>query len=158
MFTFVFDVVGEKQFARAFSRFGDQIKDFRPLWDKIVGSFRRIEAEQFGSEGGTGSGGWRPLSPQYAAWKAQHYPGAPILVRKGALKASLVGITGYTIDRRTPDSLLIGTSIPYALYHQKGTGRMPARKPIELSMANRDEWTKMTHRFLVDVAKAEGLL
>jgi phage gpG-like protein len=62
---------------------------------------------------------WAPLSPKYAAWKGQNYPGQPIL-RASGLMQELAYI--YTKG----DQFLV-KSTDYGAYNQFGTSRMPAR-------------------------------
>ena len=62
---------------------------------------------------------WKQLSPKYAAWKSEAYPGQPILRATGAmLDASFIYTKG--------DQFLVKTT-PYGAYHQFGTSKMAAR-------------------------------
>ena len=158
MLRFTVEVMGEEQVLRAFSRFGDAVKDLTPFWPTIADDFRELEEKQFDTQGGSGSGGWTALSPAYATWKARHYPGKGILVRTGALRSSLTTGGAGHIEKKSADRLEIGTSVPYAIYHQKGTRKMPKRPPVELSEADKMRWSKALHKFLISEAKKEGLL
>ena len=149
MIGFTIEVAGEVQLHRAIQRFTDGVDDLRPLWPEMSQMFYDIEREQFTTEGGAGeSGPWAPLSPRYAAWKASHYGGKGILERSGGLLASLTGGTG-AIHETTKDSLRIGTSNRHAMFHQKGTRRMPARKVIDLSERNKRRLMKVLQGYLV---------
>lgn len=154
---FKFEVAGDVQMARGFSRFAEGIKDLRPAFREIERSFREIEKRQFQSEGRYGSGGWAPLSPTYAEWKAERFPGRTILQLTGALMGSLVGKTSESVTEIERLSLAIGTRLKYAIWHQKGTPRMPARSIIRLTEEDKRQWMKILHRFLVDQAKKAGL-
>lgn len=122
----------------AFERAGVEVADVaKHVFPKLVGVLEAGVAKQFATGGsGPEMGPWAPLSPSYAAWKAKHYPGAPLLVRKGALRAALTdsGAPGARRDI-SDDSLAFGTSgIPYASAHQSGSvaghltaGNLPAR-------------------------------
>ncbi len=68
---------------------------------------------------------WPELSPQYALWKANHYPGRPLLVLTGAMKRGF-------FYRATKFGLNIKNNRDYAKYHQTGTWKMPARKWLQL--------------------------
>jgi len=144
---FEIEIAGEKQISRVLEGIEARAEDLRPVWDVIAQDFGRIVARQFATEGGLGRP-WPPLSPAYAAWKARHYPGRPILVRTGRLKESLVGRTIDTVDERTRDSLTLGTAVPYAIYHQKGTKKMPPRPPIVIPEAAKDRWARAIHEFV----------
>ena len=81
------------------------------------------------AQAGLPSGGWAPLTPKYAAWKAVHFPGAPPMIQDGRLFRALSTLRG-------PDSVIgdseatFGTSIEYAKFHQYGTSKMAKRKLV----------------------------
>ena len=155
---FQIEILGEQQLDRILSRVIAGVRDLRPVWKDVADDFLEMEREQFASEGRSGSGGWAPLSPRYAALKAQRYPGRGILVRTGALRGSLTATGGRHIRKLTANSLRLGTSVPYAGFHQRGTRRMLQRKVVELSEEDRRRWTRFSQRFLVkrmsDAARA----
>jgi len=110
--------------------------DFRQLgtWDAVVSEFRKIEIEQFDSEGSKGAGGkWKALSTKYAVRKQKKWGGVPILQASGRLYKSLTSQTGDSVVEKTAQELTIGTSLKYAGYHQKGTRKMPQREPISFT-------------------------
>ena len=144
-----FGVAGEKQIRRGLSRFGDQVKDLSEPFREIVKAFHEGMGKQFETQGAYGSGGWQALSPDYAARKAVEYPSAGILVRSGLLSESLTGRNPWAIENVEPLRLEVGTKIPYGLYHQKGTSRMPARRLIDLTEEQKREWMRIIQRYLV---------
>lgn len=106
----------------------------KPAWDQVVPYLDRVEEEAFTSEGGTTRGGrWPRLSERYRRWKARNFPGRRILERTGRLKESIIGSTPDTVSERTATRLTYGTRVPYAVYHQKGTGRIPRRAFLDLT-------------------------
>jgi len=122
----------------AFERAGVEVADVaKHVFPKLVGVLEAGVARQFETQGsGPEMGSWAPLSQSYAAWKAKHYPGAPILVRKGKLRAALTDSSAPGAKRDiSGESLTFGTSgIPYASAHQTGSvaghltaGNLPAR-------------------------------
>lgn len=142
-----FEPGGIAKFSRTFTRFAEYVDDLSQLFRELGRDFRnRIEPQQFSTEGGE-SGGWASLSPEYEAWKSRHYSGSTILVRTGALRSSLAGKAG-SITRINKWSAELGTSVPYAGYHQSGTSKMPKRPPIDLSQASRHQWVQIVHKFL----------
>lgn len=157
MIDLTFEVSGDKQLVRSLSRFGDDLKDMRPAFNEIIKLFQRIEKKQFDSEGSHGSGGWPDLNATYALWKSKNFPGKPILQRTQRLVFSLVKDTQDTVKVMKPMEFRMGTKVPYAIYHQEGTGRMPKRKVIDLSEEDKREWVKTIQRWLVNMAKQEGL-
>lgn len=159
----------------ALSRFGGLISDFEPffredlapaIFDKVASNFK-TEGSHSGGGGGRDAGGrflaagglWKPLSPTYAAWKAKHFPGMPIMRRTDRLFRSLtydggrVGPEG--IARFGKRSAEIGTSVPYGILHQRGTRHMPAR-PV-LVLVSSETAGRLLHRFTVDAMKQAGL-
>jgi phage gpG-like protein len=144
------DVFGDKQVARELLRFGDRAADVRPAWNAIIGRLERLEAEQFDSQGGRGSGGWAPLAPATVAEKARRGLDPRILHATGRLRASLTGRGGDAIRESHPDEMRFGTSVPYARFHQQGTSRMPRRREIELRELDRHMiFVQTVQRFLV---------
>lgn len=123
----------------ALSRLRTDIADWRPFWEqRFAPFFYRQTLENFVLEGAGTGGRWAPLSPAYALWKARRFPGTGILVRSGALKASLTQPKAEgAVFRAGPTSLEIGTSIPYAMAHQnpKPGSRLPQRPPLRVDDA-----------------------
>lgn len=76
--------------ARALERLGRSVRDLRPAWAGIINAFKEQQRELFAGEGQE-AGGWRPLSPAYAAWKARHHPGRRVLRITGGLEAAVTG-------------------------------------------------------------------
>lgn len=95
----------------------------------------------------------------------------PLLVRTGSLAASLSGPGNKgSINKITPLSLTIGTSIPYGIYHQSDEGRskIPLRKflfigPEAPSFATNEQvgrlerWLGYVEDHIKRVLKREGL-
>lgn len=79
----------------ALDRFAEDVSDFSELFEGFGEIFRDLMTEQFSSEGKF-AGGWASLSPRYAAWKEEHYPGRPIGVLRGYLRDAMTGKTGYS--------------------------------------------------------------
>lgn len=144
---FTFAVEGEAQVDRTLARFADNVDDATPVWNKLADRFAVIETRQFDSEGAYGSGGWPALSAKYAAWKARHYPGAPILTRTGALRQSLTE-RPFGVEVIEPGSMTIGSGSDVGRYHQGGAGNLPQRRPVELPENERRTWVRMIQRFI----------
>ncbi len=163
-FALTFEVAGDVQLERSFSRFADNVKDLSEAFAEITQDFHQVvETKQFESEGAYGSGGWKPLSDNpegkgYATWKAKNYPSRPLLVLSGLMKESLLGDNPWSITRIEPLRLEVGTKIPYAIYHQKGTGKMQARPVIDLTEDDKTRFVKLIQKTLVKQAKEAGLL
>ena len=140
---------GEQPLRRAFVLY-KRIDDLTPAWQRMIPALQDYIARRIAS-GGTlhNLPPFAPLSPRYARYKAKHYPGAPILVRTGRLFRSLTTNTDDTIADIQPDHFTFGTRVPYALYHQLGTRKMPARPPIKLSKPIQTQLLTILRNYLI---------
>ena len=160
---FVFEIEGERLMDRRLSRFGENITDLRPFWTVLIADLRKIEKEQFSSEGSR-SRAWLPLSYKYFKWKMRKFPGTKTLERTGRLRDSLIGKTADSIVEVAKLEMRFGTSVPYAGRHQTGSiasasrGRLPRRRPIDINEGDRRRWMKLLQRFAVAQAQAAGRL
>lgn len=140
-----FNVAGEDQYDRAFQVYEGETHNLREPLSDTADLLVRVTGEQFASEGAHGLGGrWQPLNPDYAAWKDEHYPGRPMLVRTGAMRdAYLVHGTRVLTDDRlvwgiTDQTDADGDEIAdRATGHQTGRGVVPQRKIIALNANDR---------------------
>ena len=149
------ETLGDERFVRGFSRFLDHIDDMSPIFEELHKDFQEMNLENF-TAGGTPQK-WKPLSPDYAAWKAIVRPGRPILVFDGHLKGSLTGKNEFTVKKIGRHEAEFGTSVPWAIYHQKGGGRLPRRKPVQLTDPRREKWVKMIHRWAYEQMEKDVL-
>lgn len=120
---------------------------------QLAAAFLRHNAqEQFDTEGEYGSGGWEPLADSTVAEKDRRELRPEILQATGALMDSLTKRRdpNHFEERLSADSLAFGTRVPYAIYHDTGTSRMPQRKPIELTETDRVMLAKEIQRALID--------
>jgi len=146
-------LAGDVQIDRELLRMRNAVVDARPAFEKIALMISQFTVKHFASEGGGGAGGrwssghWAPLSPPYRAWKAEHFPGQPILVRTGALRRDLTN-SPMGVQTITSDTMTVGTDIPYAAFHQQGTPRMPRRRVLDLDTATRTEMVKVLQRWV----------
>jgi phage gpG-like protein len=156
-----FLVDGRPQFDRAFNRVGDRIKDMRPVFEEVGKEFKEIQAEQFKSEGAKGaSGGWQPLSANYAVLKYLVWGSKPILEASGRLKDSLIGNTSDTVSEIRKDSAAFGTSVPYATQHQRGnpSKRLPKREIISFSETQKRRLQKRLQAKILELMRTDGLI
>jgi hypothetical protein len=101
---------GEPELRRALNDIIHETRDLRPAWERFYRPafhdamrvvFQRKQA-----------GTWRPLKKRYAAWKAAHGGGDP-MVLTGALRDSLASTTGESFFRPKEQQMTIGsTNIP----------------------------------------------
>lgn len=147
---------GIPQFDGAFNTLGKTIADWRPAWPEIEQVFYRIELEQFNTEGARGGERWAPLTANYGKWKEAHFPGQPILVRTGRLRRSLSVLgTGDSIREREAQSLTLGTRVPYAGFHQYGSGRR-RRQPLQITRNDIGKFISRLYRYAERGARDAG--
>lgn len=123
MSAFYIEVEGLTEAERAAARLAVLLSDFRPWWPLLIPLFVGWMRQQFDSEGAFASGHWAPLSPNYAAYKAQHYPGRGILIAEGDLRRAASNPTRVML----PLELTLTIEDPKVAFHQEGTANMPAR-------------------------------
>lgn len=144
---FTISVDGEVQLDRMLSRFGKAMDDMSPFFKDAEERLGWAVSMQFENQGQR-SGGWAPLSPRYAAWKLTHYGGKPLLQLSGDLKDS------FRTLRMTALEFAWGTQIGYAIFHQRGTVKMPQRKVIALTDDDRRSLMKALQYNVVKQVKS----
>lgn len=145
------DVYGDEQLERELLRFSAYAGNAQPALRQIAGDMREQIREQFATEGERGSGGWAPLKDTTLQAKAAAGLDSHILQATHRLIDSLTAESHG--DQKlviTDDSLIFGSSVEYGRYHQKGTSRMPARKPIEFAELDRRGFVRTLQRYIVE--------
>ena len=149
-----YKLVGMARVKNALKKIQRRTSDLRPVWAAIRDEFFKIEDKRFES---SNKGRWRPLSPNYAKWKQANYPGKPIMVLTGDLKASLTSMSKGTIYKPTRRSVSLGTSIKYALAQHFGTkergggrgqSRLPPRPLIGILKSDANRMKTIIKRYL----------
>lgn len=157
--SFRVEVDGVETLNRSFNRIEEFISDFRSVWPAVTEEFYKIQFEQFDSEGSRGqSGKWTPLSPAYAKYKTKAFPGQPILQATGALFGSITDPDALdAIFLPEKNQLTIGTKVPYAAAHQRGSRRgLPARPVISMNESSKRRIQKAIQRELVAFTRRSG--
>lgn len=123
-------VAGDEKLKLGLQSMIARIRDMRPLARPFDWRFRMAMGQAFKREGSP-KGAWAALS-EYTL-RTRRYPGMPILVQTGALKRSLTQANNseHILDAHR-DYVEIGSRVPYAVYHQTGTRKMPAREMLVL--------------------------
>lgn len=141
---------------RRLRQLGLFLSDLRPFWPRVVPIFIGWMRSQFETEGAWAGHRWAPLSPAYAAYKAQRYPGRSILIAEGDLRQA----ASRPERKATPTELVLTIRDPKIGYHQTGTARMPARPvvPASLPFEARRELDLEAEAYVRDIARRLGLL
>lgn len=150
---FVLD--GEEKLHIPITKIANSIKDLRRFWIEYwAPAFFANVQRNFASQGGL-VGGWRALSPEYAAWKFAHYGRKPILVRTNAMRESfkIGGRNSVLIATRT--RVEAGSRDRKVPYHQAGTARMP-RRQIVVALTGRST-SMLLNRFVRDEMQRAGM-
>jgi hypothetical protein len=179
-------VSNDKDIVAALSRLEKTVSDFRIPFGMMANEFYKTNKKifQLKSKGlYRDFGGFDPLrevgffngKPETARSKAKRLKKAqvgfvyPLLFRTGRLASSLLNRSDpeavYKLDKK---NLILGTGVPYALYHQTGTPKLPQRKvvfidggPYEQSRGanisgRRETWLNIINQYIVDTINEEG--
>lgn len=166
-----FAIEGYERVSVGLSRWARQIRDFRPFWRQYVAPWFFAALVKHFHNQGILVGGWRPLSPRYAAWKARRYPGKTILRRTDRLIRSLTWSGGVVVQGAGyggsvgPEGVFLaeetgaafGTRVPYAHAHHYGAGRLPQRRILHLPPGASRTLGRMLHRWAHAQATALGV-
>jgi phage gpG-like protein len=126
--------LGETVMRRELIRFADNLANPRIALETAAITLETAAEEQFDTEGAHASGGWAPLALSTIQEKDRKGLSPHILQATGRLRDSLTRkFDPSHVERLSEDSLTFGTTVPYAIFHQTGTRRMPRRPPVALS-------------------------
>lgn len=146
----LFEVAGDVQLNRDMLRVGEAAADMSEAFEAVAELWIAETADQFATEGRHASGGWRPLAESTVKAKQRHHLRPEILRAHDRLMPSLTDRGDPNmILTITPGELDYGSKVGYVGYHQKGTRRMPQRRPVEFTEATRVETIKILQRFVM---------
>lgn len=117
---------GEKDLQQKLGRLENQLMVWTDAFAAIGRAFVRFySSAPFASRGSIYGKPWPALNPKYKTWKADHYPGRPILIREGTLSQ------GFDFTSTTNEVKLFNR-VDYFEKHQKGIG-VPQRVIMALN-------------------------
>ncbi len=168
-----YSVDNDRRFANALKRASQVVQDLRVPFGLILSDFYKSQQAIFKLQGpgqypDFKNGG---QNSRYAQAKQKKVGFKyPLLVRSGSLSASLLGPNNRgSISLIGPLSLVIGTSIPYGIYHQSDQARakIPLRKflfigPEAPRFATSEQagrvqrWNNILNDFVLKKMKAQG--
>ena len=117
---------------------------------RIRQDFTFETTKSFASKGASTGKPWKPLSKQYAAWKAEHFPGRPLMIRTGRLSRSITDSKdrNFVFNREGGKRIIMWSRLEHAAYHQKGTKRLPARPLFVMSKEIGQRWAEILNEEL----------
>jgi len=111
----------ESLFHRAFLKLREGLLDWSPAFEVIADDILEpFVEEQFESEGKRAGLTWQELAPETIERRGSAHP---ILTAEGGLKISFMKGAAQHEQTITPRKLVWGSRVPYALFHQTGTGK-----------------------------------
>lgn len=144
-----FEVDGDDDLILRLAGIRSRALDLRPAWPSVADAFADQEQRVFATQGAYPGPSWAPLDPQYAAWKAANGFSPRILVRTGRLRDS-VTVRPLAVEDFHEQYADLGTDVPYARYHQDGTGAMPQRKFVHYTEELSNDVDRILSRYIVD--------
>ena len=138
----------------------------RPFYedDKLVDKLDKVfighEKKVFATKGSVLGAPWPALSPAYAAWKQEHFPGMPIMQRKRRLIRGLTEPTRRDhIAKRNSKATRgeFGTTAPYMKYHQQertSRGPLPRRPLIGVTKQLEGDYSEVLQDSFYDFMKS----
>lgn len=145
------ETFGDTQLDRELLRFNERAVNPIPAFEMIMEEVAKLNTEQFDSQGERSSGGWAPLADSTVLYKAANDLDPRILHATLALRDSLTDRTDSAHEEVvSPEGFMFGSDVGYGEYHQHGTKNMPMRKPVELTVADREAFVKTLQRYVVE--------
>lgn len=139
-----YSIENDAEFRRAIDDALDQVEDLRFAFGEIARDFFKSNQAVFSLKG---NGKYPPLSPAYEERKNRILGRrVPILVFSGRLRDSLTGSpNGDSIVRIGKQALIMGTKVPYGIYHQSDSPRskIPLRKFLFIDDARKMRWVRI---------------
>lgn len=152
MLTLRIESYGETVVNRSLLRIAEHFEDPKPALEAVADLLRGDVEEQFDTEGGHASGGWKALSQKRIDEKARLGLDPRILRASGALYESLTRkFDPRHIERLSGSSLTFGSTVFYGIFHQSSEPRtvIPFRPPIALTEQDKRTMVKAMQRALV---------
>tara|TARA_Y100001973_G_C5201032_1_gene337693 strand:+ start:2739 stop:3221 length:483 start_codon:yes stop_codon:yes gene_type:complete len=127
-----------------------RLLDFRPAFEAIAQDFAVSQGTMFKKRGAiSGFQRWADLRPSTLA-KKKGRAKTKILQDTGRLMGSLTNVKDPEfVAIYNKKSISLGTSVPYAKWHHKGTSQMPKRSLLRYTKAREKKWGSLIVRHIV---------
>lgn len=137
-----------KQLASRINLLNGRLRDLRPLWEQFSADFYKNEKSWFS---GKGPGKFIDLTKKYKIAKQKKWGFVyPILVASGRLSLSLLSRNSReAINVVAPKVFVIGTAVPYGIYHHDFNARK--RRPLWAEEADGrmfERWNRLADNYL----------
>jgi hypothetical protein len=145
---FEFEAYGDRLVSREILDIGGRGLDARPAFSAIADDLFKSEERRFNSRG---FGTWDDLADSTIKEKARKGLDPRVLHATLALRESLTKrdeANENQILLIEPQFLVLGTTLSYAEFHQKGKG-VPMRKPLGFPVGQRRKAIKRIQKFVV---------
>ena len=134
-----------------------KLTDLRPAWEGIEKLLEKDVNAAFESGGAAIEETWAPLAPSTLKRKPKVCGTIRKLICTGRLWNSLrVSSDGFHISRKEKLLFEFGTSVPYAIYHQAGTRKMPRRKFLMVSPKTMPAIANLLKKYIVTEGGIKG--
>ncbi|WP_397570658.1 phage virion morphogenesis protein [Schlesneria sp. T3-172] len=121
--------------------------DYGPMLEQFQQVIAQGEEVAFRAQSTPGGVPWAPLAESTVRRKGHAY----ILVDTGDLASSLIDVDGPgNINATNSHGLMFGTDVEYAIFHETGTSRMPARPAVGMSDETLDDLCERVARATID--------
>ena len=133
-----FDARGWQEARRRITEMKLRADNLIPAWDVLLSWWAEQNRQHFASRGQRWRTPWPPLTRATVAEKRRRgFPADP-LVRTGRMRAQLVG-RPLGFEHMAQTSVVAGTRLERAVFHQRGTRFMPQRQLVNAMQVSREQ-------------------
>lgn len=158
-----FEVEGEERLTRALRAVAADTSDLRPSWRAVSDEVYSILRSQFSTQGARGPGGRWPARAKstvdrYTAINRKGFAvlNEPLRRTDAMFRALTTRGAPHGVYEEGAEELVLGTTLPYAVIHQRGGGRIPQRKIYDFTERDTARIRSILKRGLVEKIKDRG--
>jgi phage gpG-like protein len=155
----VVDVQGQARAWAMLNRIARHVEAPQPAADEILKDMRKMVSRQFSTSGSYRGPGWKPLKADTVKAKEHSRDGRVranarrTLVATGKLRGSLTDARRTAgASSATRDEIVLASRVKYAAYQHRGTGHLPARPLIRVTLPDMQRWERILLRHLTQRA------